>query len=398
MESCPCCQEGAFVLSRGKTPASYLSFPRNCCPGYAIGLVCVIVESIRIPPNLPLQRHIPEQPGLSKGVSVHKTKITTLFISLMLVVTLAGRTAEKEQPSAYAQAENWAYLEVDKTADADVFFICPTVYGGDEDSFNMPMDDEDAKSDFLGAANMEKGIYDSDARFFAPYYRQAGLNVYELPTEDREEYLALAYADIKDAFLYYLEHYNNGRPIILAGFSQGGDMSIRLLKDCFAEEVNELLVACYAIGWSVSEEDLEQYPHLRFASGENDTGVIISFNSEAESVTDSLMIPAGTHTLAINPLNWKTDSTPAGKEENLGACFTDYSGNIITEIPQLTGAYIDPQRGALKVPDVTPEEYPPVLSIFSDGIYHLYDYQFFYRNLQENVEVRLNAYLEDQAA
>lgn len=317
----------------------------------------------------------------------------------MLVFTLVGCTAEKEQPSAYAQAENWAYLEVEKTADADVFFICPTVYGGDEDSFNMPMDDEDAKSDFLGATNMEKGIYDSDARFFAPYYRQAGLNVYELPAEDREEYLALAYADIKDAFLYYLEHYNNGRPIILAGFSQGGDMSIRLLKDCFAEEeVNELLVACYAIGWSVSEEDLEQYPHLRFASGEDDTGVIISFNSEAESVTDSLMIPAGTRTLAINPLNWKTDSTPAGKDENLGACFTDYSGNIITEIPQLTGAYIDPQRGALKVPDVTPEEYPPVLSIFSDGIYHLYDYQFFYRNLQENVEVRLNAYLEDQAA
>ncbi len=328
-----------------------------------------------------------------------KQKIPALFISFMLVFTLAGCTAEKEQPSAYAQAENRAYLEVDKTADADVFFICPTVYGGDEDSFNMPMGDEDAKSDFLGATNMEKGIYDSDARFFAPYYRQAGLNVYELPAEDREEYLSLAYADIKEAFLYYLEHYNNGRPIILAGFSQGGDMSIRLLKNCFAEEeVNELLVACYAIGWSVSEEDLEQYPHLRFASGEDDTGVIISFNSEAESVTDPLMIPAGTHTLAINPLNWKTDSTPAGKEENLGACFTDYSGNIIAEIPQLTGAYIDPQRGALKVPDVTPEEYPPVLSIFSDGIYHLYDYQFFYRNLQENVEVRLNAYLEDQAA
>ena len=328
-----------------------------------------------------------------------KQKIPALFISFMLVFTLAGCTAEKEQPSAYAQAGNWAYLEVDKTADADVFFICPTVYGGDEDSFNMPMDDEDAKSDFLGATNMEKGIYDSDARFFAPYYRQAGLNVYELSAEDREEYLSLAYADIKEAFLYYLEHYNNGRPFILAGFSQGGDMSIRLLKDCFAEEeVNELLVACYAIGWSVSEEDLEQYPHLRFASGEDDTGVIISFNSEAESVTDSLMIPAGTRTLAINPLNWKTDSTPAGKEENLGACFIDYSGNIIAEIPQLTGAYIDPQRGALKVPDVTPEEYPPVLSIFSDGIYHLYDYQFFYRNLQENVEVRLNAYLEDQAA
>ena len=58
-------------------------------------------------------------------------------------------------------------------------------------------------------------------------------------------------------------------------------MSIRLLKDCFArEEVNDLLVACYAIGWRITEEELEKYPHLRFATGETDTGVIISFNSE----------------------------------------------------------------------------------------------------------------------
>ena len=328
-----------------------------------------------------------------------KKKFAALFVALFLVLSLVGCQKTETQDSIYAQKENWAYLETDKTADADVFFICPTVYGGGEDSYNMPMNDEDAKSDFLGATNMEKGIYDEDARFFAPYYRQVGLNVYELPAEEQETYLSIAYEDVKDAFTYYLEHYNGDRPIILAGFSQGADMSIRLLKDCFAdEEVNDLLVACYAIGWRITEEELEEYPHLRFATGEDDTGVIISFNSEAESITDSLMIPAGTRTMAINPLNWKTDSTPAGKEENLGACFTDYSGNIATEIPQLTGAYIDPVRGALKVTDVTPEEYGPKLSIFSDGIYHLYDYQFFYRNLQENVNIRLDAYLESQAA
>lgn len=260
----------------------------------------------------------------------------------------------------------------------------------------MSMDDEAARADFLGATNMEKGIYDQQARFFAPYYQQIGLNAYELSIEAREPYLSVAYQDVKDAFTYYMEHYNEGRPIILAGFSQGADMSIRLLKDCFADDaVNDLLVACYAIGWSITEAELEEYPHLRFATGETDTGVIISFNSEAEFVTDSLLIPAGTRTLAINPLNWKTDSTPAGKAENLGACFTDYDGSIVTEIPQLCGAYIDPIRGALKVTDVTPEEYPPVLTIFSDGVYHLYDYQFFYRNLQENVGLRLEAYLED---
>lgn len=313
---------------------------------------------------------------------------------LVFLIALAGCGTESQSVSLYENSDNWVYLETAETAAADVFFICPTVYSGTDDSYNMPLEDTASKEAFAGATNMEKGIYDEDARFFAPYYRQAGLNVYELPPEEREAYLSLAYEDIKEAFTYYLEHYNQGRPIVLAGFSQGADMSIRLLKDCFArEEVNDLLVACYAIGWRITEEELEEYPHLRFAAGETDTGVIISFNSEAESVTDSLMIPAGTRTLAINPLNWKTDSTPASREENAGACFTDYSGSIVTEITHLTGAYIDPQRGALKVPDVSPQEYPPVLSIFSDGIYHLYDYQFFYRNLQENVGVRIDAYL-----
>jgi hypothetical protein len=241
---------------------------------------------------------------------------------------------------------------------------------------------------------MEKGIYDSDCRVFAPYYRQVGLNVYTLKQSDREQYLQIAYADVKAAFEYYMDNFNNGRPIVLAGFSQGADMCIRLLKDCFADEsTNSLLVACYAIGWSITEEEIEEYPQLKFATGENDTGVIISFNSEAENIDDSLTIPKGTKTLAINPLNWKTDSTKADKSLNLGACFTDYDGNIKTEINKLTGAYIDDVRGALKVTDVTPEDYPAGLDIFEDGIYHLYDYQFFYRNLQENVQTRIDNYM-----
>ena len=47
---------------------------------------------------------------------------------------------------------------------------------------------------------------------------------------------------------------------------------------------------------------------------------------------------------------------------------------------------------------MTPEEYPPVLSIFSEGVYHLYDYQFFYRNLEQNVNARLDAYLANSAS
>ena len=328
----------------------------------------------------------------------HLRRMGALCLAFALVMTVLCGCAGKESGSLYAQAENWAYLETDVDGKAaDVFFICPTVYGGSSDQYNMTLDDAKTKGSFLGATNMEKGIYDTDCRFFAPYYRQAGLAAYELESADREQYLQIAYEDVKQAFAYYLEHCNNGRPIVLAGFSQGADLSIRLVKDFFAEEgVRDLLVACYAIGWSLTEDEVQEYAHLQPAREETDVGVIVSFNSESEDVTDSLMIPEGTKTYAINPLNWRTDSTSADKALNRGACFTDYDGNIETEIPELTGAYIDPVRGALKVTDVTAEEYPPVLSIFDSGVYHLYDYQFFYRNLQENVSLRVAEYLRNE--
>lgn len=323
--------------------------------------------------------------------------MTIVLVMIMLVVSTAG-CQNRTNATDYAQETNWAYYEVARTGTkADVFFVCPTVFFGDENTFNMSLSDEATKANFLGATNMEKGIYDGETRFFAPYYRQIGLNVYEMNVEDRENYMDIAYADVKNAFMHYLKNENNGNPIILAGFSQGADMCIRLLKDCFKDKAtNDLLVACYAIGWRITEEELNKNPHLRFATGEKDTGVIISFNSEAEHITESLMIPSGTKTLAINPLNWKTDSTVATKSENKGACFTDYSGGIIAENENLTGAYIDQVRGALKVTDVNVEEYPSGLAIFEEGIYHIYDYQFFYRNLQENVCVRINAYLNDK--
>ncbi len=318
------------------------------------------------------------------------------FIIWMLILIMVSFTGceSRQTRNIYSESSNWVYLEDDvNDKPADVFFICPTVYGGEVGTYNMSLNDAETKESFLGAVNMEKGIYDGECRFFAPYYRQAALNVYEMDLADREKYLEIGYEDIKQAFEYYMEHYNDGQPVVLAGFSQGADLCIRLLKDCFADDdTNKLLVVCYAIGWRITEEEMQEYSHLRFAEGESDTGVIVSFNSEAENVTDSLMIPEGTKTLAINPLNWETDKTPADRSLNKGACFTDYSGQIVTEIPQLTGAYIDETRGALKVIDVTEEDYPAGLSILDEGVYHLYDYQFFYRNLQDNVAVRVDEY------
>lgn len=300
---------------------------------------------------------------------------------------------EEDDAIDYSKNENWAYYGVGENKEADLFLVCPTVDMGKNGNYNMSMDDTATKESFVGALNMEKGIYEDSTTMYAPYYRQMTFPVYSMTDEEMAPYLEMAYRDVAAAFEYYIENCNNGRPIILAGFSQGSQLLLMLMEEYFDNtEYSERLVAAYCIGWRVTEDDITKHPHLKMAQGEDDTGVIVSFNSEAEGVEESLIVPNGAKTLGINPLNWKTDSTVADKSLNLGACFTKYSGAIKQEIFALTGAYLDAERGTLRVTDINPSEYSN--SLFPEGVYHLYDYQFFFRNLQQNVAVRLESYLQ----
>ena len=109
----------------------------------------------------------------------------------------SAKSQSGEQPAPdYSLLENWACWPEGETGEADVFFVCPTVYLGEEGRSNMDMDDQATKETFLGAINMEKGIYQEAGRFYAPYYRQVGLTVYTMAEEEREPYLALAYEDV----------------------------------------------------------------------------------------------------------------------------------------------------------------------------------------------------------
>ena len=72
---------------------------------------------------------------------------------------------------------------------------------------------------------------------------------------------------------------------------------------------------------------------------------------------------------------------------------THYNSQNVLSMAALTGAYLDEERGTLKVTDIDPEVYTATLPTLGPGVYHLYDYQFFYRNLQQNVQDRIQAYL-----
>lgn len=314
--------------------------------------------------------------------------VLCLFMSGML-----GAAAEAASLD-YNDERNWAYWQEGKEKAVDCFLICPTVTLGGAGNYNLTLDNRQSGElrAFVGALNMERGIYDESCTMYAPYYRQISLATYKLPASEQEQYLQLAYEDVRAAFKAYLAQ--SKKPLVLAGFSQGADMCIRLLKEFGADAaVAKRLVACYAIGWRITEKELAAYPHLKMAQGAADIGVIVSFNSESPAVDASLMVPAGVKTKAINPLTWRTDNNYASALHNKGACFTDYSANIKKEQPYFCGAWLDAERGTLKINSrITPQVYPPVLDIFAAGVYHLYDYQFFYRNLQENVALRTGAY------
>ena len=113
----------------------------------------------------------------------------------------------------YGLPENWAYYALGEDKAADLFLICPTVDMRDE--YNMRMDDEKTRASFLGALNMERGIYEESTRMFAPYYRQAAMKVYSLTPEEWEPYMELAYRDISAALGVELAYVETSWPTLM---------------------------------------------------------------------------------------------------------------------------------------------------------------------------------------
>ncbi len=293
----------------------------------------------------------------------------------------------------YSAKEMWVYRESGKpTAQqpVDVFFLCPTVTLGSEQ--NMDVNSTASRFIFMRTVGGQKGIYSDAARFFAPYYRQKSMSHYMDPKAQE-----VAYGDAKAAFLYFLEYESKGRPFIIAGFSQGSEHALHLIKDVLADpKLAKRMVAAYLIGWCITERDTAAAPQLKPAQGERDTGVFVSWNTEAPDVTASALVPRGARSLCINPLNWKTDATPAPAELNKGAKVDSMLGGGDSK-PHYCGAVINPKRGTVNPVFPAGTSAPSGMNLMGRGVYHAQDPFFFYENLRENVQTRIRAYTEKHA-
>ena len=294
----------------------------------------------------------------------------------------------------YRDASAWVCQTAAPDKPVDLFYVHPTIYAGSHPA-NMDIRDPQLRATARHLIDTQASVYADSTNLFAPYYRQMSMarldpagNLYQNPA------YRIGAGDVARAFTYYLTHLNGGRPFVLAGHSQGSMTLISLMREQFDNpEISRRLVAAYIIGYSVTREDVATYPWMRPARGAEDTGVIISYNTQApETIGSPVLLPGA---VCINPLNWKTDATPAGAALNRGAVFFHATqATIEREVPGYAGACIDTATGAL----VT--ELPEQLDTgsFPPGVYHIYDYALWYRNLQANVARRCRRYLARQTS
>ncbi len=293
----------------------------------------------------------------------------------------------------YSKQERWALLpEDDSKYKADVFYVYPTIFGGQGYEL-MDVSDDDLKKKARNQALFHTGIFEGQANIYAPFYRQASIEILKLTIEQNEQILNTGINDIEQAFDYYLKHYNKGKPFILAGFSQGSIAVLEIMKNKFYnKQLTDKLIAAYIIGFSVTESDLKKYPWLKMAKKADDTGVIISYNTQIANNGYSYLLHKGSK--AINPVTWKTDNEKSKQHQYKGALmFDSQSGTISGEEFPFKTAYLEPETNALVV-DVDEEKYAVNGSVFPKGILHIYDYMFFYNNLRQNVPQRISSYFK----
>ena len=322
-----------------------------------------------------------------------------LFVIFMMaglgaITTLANAQDPEGTPLSpdYTSSRSWVHRQTSPSKPVDVFFVYPTIYSGEYPG-NMNLDNQrlrDIAEKYILKAYA--GAYRSQANLFMPYYRQMSMAKLD-PDSDifKSPYFLVGYKDVSLAFDYYMKNLNNGRPFILAGHSQGAMQLITLMGERFKNRsLQNKFVAAYLIGYSVTKQDYRRYPWFKAAKKENDTGVIISYNTQTPGTIGSPVLLK--HAVGINPLNWKTDQTPAPANLCRGAVFynkTTYK--VVQEIKGYCGAQLDTASGALLTapPDLAGLD----LNGFPPGVLHMFDYPFWYRNLEHNAGVRIKSFL-----
>jgi hypothetical protein len=293
----------------------------------------------------------------------------------------------------YSQPEHWLALPSTIDKKTDVFFLIPTAWtNSDPNPAICAIDEPSLKAKAPVSIATQASAFATVANIYAPYYRQNNLS----PVDRLKICAGIPTTDATAAFDYYIRHYNNGRPFILAGHSQGSNVLINLLSGYMKDhpQVLKNMVAAYVIGFPVTAEYLAENPFLKFATGPDDTGVIISYNTQAPDVTPGTnQVLSGLVGEVINPITWTRDETLATKGQSLGSYMPDPVTLKFSQVPQYADARIDRAQGVLVCSTADEDVVFKLAPSMGRGVYHGFDYYFYYYNLRENAANRIDKFL-----
>ncbi len=317
-----------------------------------------------------------------------RNKIPSTLFFLLLFSLLFSLPVRGEEPTDYGDPANWSILCEDTVHDMDVFFVHPTTYGSPANGrYNADLRDTELneKTDTESIIPTTRA-FAKNCNVFAPRYRQMNIEVLKLSEEERSKYIRLPVEDIIQAFTYYLEHLNQGRPFLLASHSQGSNVLQAVLASHPELLPKERLVAAYMPGWTFTEEDLHEMG-LRLATTPEETGGILTWNTVGPCGTSPTLLEGA---LCVNPLSWTGDHKEYPASENNGARIPVSHGDFL-EIPHFTSAHIN-SRGGLEIPTPQPDIFRQLDMSMGKECYHRYDYDFFFYNIMDNVAVRCETY------
>lgn len=322
-------------------------------------------------------------------------KQTILFCAIFALIGIIGcnddvaRSEEAYIPAApdYADGEMWCERTDSGAADsgADIFYVVSTwqfdwqTADGKTCHYADPVANATHRDNMAIEIKKIADIMGDGNRFYSPYYRHITLETWATLNEDtiNNRYQAVSFVDVKNAFDYYLEHYNQGRPFVLAGFSQGGKSVVELIK-AMPDDVAQRMIAAYVLGYKVTPQDTVECQNLRAAQDSIDLGVTICYNSvkDVKYIQPVISAPSA---MCINPVNWRTDDTPA----------------ILHDTITVT---VSQEHKVLVLEGYSGSEYSPILGFLNVGDVHSCEPWLYSECLRNNVSQRIEAYQEAAAA
>jgi hypothetical protein len=272
------------------------------------------------------------------------------LVGLILCLAAACKTQEPAQlqiawnespvPAEidYSDPSNWAALpnrldaadavplksplkDEQNQAKADVFFVHPTIYTYAPNTpyqWNASIQDQYLNNKVDSSTILNQAtIFNAAGRVFAPRYRQAHYYAFVTPNKaDKDAALQLAYSDVKKAFEYYLLHYNQGRPFIIASHSQGTIHATQLIKEYIdGKALQKQFVAAYLIGIATPKNAFQQIEACKTA---DQTGCFVAWTTFQQGYLPAWHPGKPTELVSTNPLTWSLDENFAPKELNEG--------------------------------------------------------------------------------